>query len=268
MKNLLVLTGGASAERDVSIKSRDHVMQFIDMALYNVILVNILQDKTWILESNNQTSHLLNKNGKCVLIDALGNEVMIDLIFPIVLGDAEDGSLQGYFESLKAPYVGNNILSSVLCFDKISSKYIMSCDYAKQAGVLCVPFLVFEEGVSFKEACAHLNTQQLFIKPSNSGSTLGAGKASNDSEFKMAIENAKIYDNAILIEKYMPDVREVFCGIIKYGQEFILSSDVSKVIRLPSKQSQKNAKMPFSGVEPAHFDSSFQFVPEIVPLYL
>lgn len=224
MKNLLIVTGGASAERDVSIKSCDYVTQFIDRDIYNIIRVTIAKDKTWVLEKNNQPCYLLNKNGKCVLLDALGNDVLIDLIFPIVLGDAEDGSLQGYFESLSAPYVGNNILSSVLCFDKISSKYIMSSEFGKKEGVLCVPFIVFQEGMTFQEACLQLNSDQLFVKASNSGSTFGVNKVSNEGEFKLAIEDARLYDKDILIEKSLANVREVFCGIISFGGEFILSS--------------------------------------------
>ena len=211
---LLLLTGGSSREHEISVKSRNFVLQFIDENKYEIINVLIKKDKTWIFEGTNQECHLIHKSGNCVLL-VENHVVEFDIIFPLVLGDGEDGSLQGLFESLKAPYIGTKVLGSAICFDKISSKYIMQAHAtARELNIKCVPFIEYSDKINFQKACTQLSCTKVFIKPSNSGSTLGANAASNEEQFQKAILDAQKYDNAILIEKYLENVRELFCGII------------------------------------------------------
>lgn len=222
-KNLLLLTGGASGEHEVSVKSRNYITQFIDVNTYNVINVLITKDKTWLLESADGKKlecRLINKAGQCLLsVDETKETIAVDTIFPLVLGDGENGELPGLFESLNAPYVGTGVLGSALCFDKISSKYI-----AIAHGINCVPFAIYEDDTTFENLCSKLNTNKLFIKPSNSGSTLGAGAATNRLEFQAAIAEAQKYDKAVLIEKYLPNVRELFCGVLYDHGKLVLSA--------------------------------------------
>lgn len=222
-KNLLLLTGGSSGEHEVSVKSRNYITQFIDTNTYNAIHVLITKDKTWLLESacgKKQECRLINQSGQCLLsVDETNETIEIDTIFPLVLGDGENGELPGLFESLNAPYVGTGVLGSALCFDKITSKHL-----AIAHGINCVPFDVYEEGATFENACIKLNTNKLFIKPSNSGSTLGASIATNQLEFQTAIYEAQKYDKAVLIEKYLPNVRELFCGVMYDHGKLLLSA--------------------------------------------
>lgn len=218
MKNLLLLTGGASSEHEVSVKSRNYIRNLIDPTCYNIIDVLITKDKTWILEANSAVCHLLNKNNQPVLLDDMGNMQNIHLIFPIVLGDTEDGSLPGLFQSLNVPYVGTRVLGSAICFDKISAKRI-TASYS----INHVPFVEYDIKLTYDDAVKLLNCQKFFIKPSNSGSTLGATEANNKQEFKQAILLAQKYDHRILIEKFLSNMQEVFCSVCEIDGKLVPS---------------------------------------------
>ncbi len=67
----------------------------------------------------------------------------------------------------------------------------------------------------------------VFVKPSNSGSSLGISKVCNESEILQALKKAQEIDQRILIEEGL-EVREIECGII--GNSKLLTSDVGEVI--------------------------------------
>lgn len=217
MKNVLLLTGGSSPEHDVSVKSRNFILPLIDKNKFNVINVLIDKSKTWILADQNQVCHLINKNNVPTLLTEDGQMIEFDLVFPLVLGDAENGMLQGMFEALKVPYIGTGILGSAIGFDKIASKY-----FALANGVQCNDFGVYD-GENYQHYSQLLNSAKLFIKPSNAGSTFGCKMVSNYDEFEEAILIAKQYDNRIIVEKYLANARELFCGVFYNGNTLIIS---------------------------------------------
>jgi D-alanine-D-alanine ligase len=214
MKNLLLICGGASAESEVSIASCENISSYIDRTKFNVISILILNDKTWVLKETGKLVHVINKNGRGVLLvddNDYFKEIDIDVIFPILHGKGvEDGQIQGFFETLNIPYVGSKVLSSALCFDKILAKTIV-----RAHGISVVNFVEYSNEMSYEKVCELLQTKDLFIKPSNSGSTFGVSKASNAEEFDQSIALAKKFDDTVLIEKYLPNVRELFCTIFQ-----------------------------------------------------
>jgi len=66
----------------------------------------------------------------------------------------------------------------------------------------------------------------IFVKPSNSGSSLGISKVKNESEILLALEKAREIDPRILIEEGL-EVREIECGII--GNSKLLTSEIGEV---------------------------------------
>ena len=154
----------------------------------------------------------------------------IDVWVPLLHGfNGEDGSIHGLIRFTKKPLVGGDILGSALGMDKILMKTIFSNLKLPQ-----VNYLVFQnEDLNDKQVRNKIINEILkklkfpvFVKPSNSGSSLGISKVINESEILQALEKAREIDPRILIEEGL-EVREVECGII--GNSKLLTSEIGEV---------------------------------------
>ncbi len=154
----------------------------------------------------------------------------VDIWFPILHGlNGEDGSIHGLLKFTNKPTVGGGILGSALGMDKILMKRIFSNLKLPQ-----VNYLVFQnkdphdEEIKkklIKEIIKKLNFP-VFVKPSNSGSSLGISKVINESEISHALEKAWEIDPRLLIEEGL-EVREIECGII--GNSNLSISEIGEV---------------------------------------
>ncbi len=154
----------------------------------------------------------------------------IDVWFPLLHGfNGEDGSIHGLIRFTKKPLVGCGIIGSALGMDKILMKTIFSNFNLPQ-----VNYLVFQnEDLNDKQVKNKIINEILkklkfpvFVKPSNSGSSLGISKVKNESEILLALEKAREIDPRILIEEGL-EVREIECGII--GNSKLLTSEIGEV---------------------------------------
>ena len=149
------------------------------------------------------------------------------MVFPVLHGPmGEDGSIQGFLETLKLPYVGTNVLSSSVAMDKIMTKHILEV-----AGVPQVAYTVFIEGEDLEVAVAETLeklTFPVFVKPANMGSSVGISKAENEAELRAAIDLALKYDSRILIEQGVV-AREIEVGIL--GNTNVKTTDPGEVVK-------------------------------------
>jgi D-alanine-D-alanine ligase len=152
----------------------------------------------------------------------------IDVVFPIVHGEAgEDGTLQGFLETLGIPYVGSGVASSALGMNKAAFKARLV-----QAG-LPVGAWTAVDRASWNTAASTAADQAarmglpLFVKPSNGGSSLGVSKVREFSELKAAIELAFEYDRTVLVEKGL-DAREIECAVL--GNEEPRTSGAGEIV--------------------------------------
>ena len=240
-----LIFGGYSNEHEVSIFSAKTVFQafhskinkqrftvkpfYIDK--YGDWLDSDLSEKILVGETGNNTT---NKQGifnqaKINFLDGI-NFQDIDIWFPLLHGfNGEDGSIHGLLKFTKKPLVGCGIIGSALGMDKIMMKTIFSNLRLPQAN-----YLVFQnEDINDKEAKNKLINDILkklnlpiFVKPSNSGSSLGISKVTNESEILKALEKAWEIDPRIIIEEGL-EVREIECGII--GNSKLLTSEIGEV---------------------------------------
>src|SRR5574344_966816 len=140
-----VIFGGNSLEHEISILTAIQAMDNLDEEKYEIIPIYIAKDYTWyaggllrhidsfnnfnLIEKYAKKVNLINKKGRFVLqttgiIKKEYNE--IHLVIPMVHGAGmEDGTIQGYLQTLGIPYVSNNIYSSVICQDKVFTKEIL-----------------------------------------------------------------------------------------------------------------------------------------------
>lgn len=218
-ETLVLLYGGRSAEREVSVLSAESVMRAINYDKFFVKTYFITKSgdfiKTQEFFSKPADDEKLMTNDTVVESQKIKPSDIYEpgaVVFPVLHGPmGEDGSVQGFLEVLKMPYVGTNILSSSVAMDKISTKHVL-----ESAGVPLVPYVTYVEGSDLDVAVAEVNdklTYPVFVKPANMGSSVGISKAEDEAALRSAIDFALKYDSRILIETGV-NAREIEVGIL------------------------------------------------------
>ncbi|MST03962.1 MAG: D-alanine--D-alanine ligase [Candidatus Pacebacteria bacterium] len=213
-----LLFGGKSVEHEVSILSAKNVFEAINKDKYDVSLIGIDKSGYWrfftdakILEQKSIKSIAKNHNG---FLNPDCGKVLVnsDVVFPVLHGTyGEDGSVQGFLKLINKPFVGAGVLGSALGMDKEVQKRLLI-----QAEITTAKFLTYQSSelstINYHAITTNLDLP-FFIKPANSGSSVGASKVKNEPEFMPAIYEAFKYDNKILIEEFI-DGREIECSVL------------------------------------------------------
>ena len=235
-----VIFGGMSTENEVSCISGASVIKHLNKEKYNVFPIYIDKIGNWYkvkLEDVEKSEELENKEHIENITEYLKQ---MDVIFPVLHGlYGEDGTIQGLFELLKIPYVGCGVLASSVGMDKVYTKLIFEKANINQAKYIYIRkynekyiyiYEEFNEKILELEDIAKITNNKLrfpvFVKPSNSGSSVGINKAHNIEELKNAIVEAGKYDNKILIEEGIVG-KEVECAVL--GNEDVISSCVGEI---------------------------------------
>ena len=233
-QQIILLYGGRSAERKVSVLSAESVMRAIDYDKFFVKTYFITQAgdsiKTQEFSSKPTDDEKLMTNDTVVASQKIKPSDIYEegaVVFPVLHGPmGEDGSIQGFLEVLKMPYVGCNILSSSVAMDKITTKRVLA-----SAGIPQVPYVAVIEGENIDEKIAEVETNltyPVFTKPSNMGSSVGISKSENQDELRSALELAFKYDSRVLIEQGV-NAREIEVGLL--GNKGVKSSLPGEVVK-------------------------------------
>ena len=151
----------------------------------------------------------------------------------------EDGTIQGLFEMIKVPYVGCRVLASSLAMDKVYTKIIIEKAGIKQTkseyirkfneNYIYIDKTFNEKICTIDEICEIMEKNlkyPMFVKPSNSGSSVGVNKVETKEELKEMIKIASKYDKKILVEQGIVG-REVECAVL--GNEEAIASNVGEI---------------------------------------
>ncbi len=233
-----VLYGGKSTEHEVSVHSAQTVVRLLQEKKdkYQIHLVFIDKQGYWFLQNECGEAHpddkpispiLTPQTNLCALDGSW--QTKIDVFFPVLHGtNCEDGTLQGFLETLDAAYVGCGVLPSAMGMNKLISKLI-----ARQAGVPVLPFYTVHRGTAWDEKDLKTWTEKqgfpVFVKPVRLGSSVGVRKVKTWEEVKPAIEFALQFDTDVMIEKGVDHAREIFCAL--YGERENLKSSACGELR-------------------------------------
>ncbi|MFV8044175.1 D-alanine--D-alanine ligase [Streptococcus pluranimalium] len=233
-KTIVLLYGGRSAEREVSVLSAESVMRAVNYEAFQVKTYFIAQTgqfiKTQEFTEKPSETEVLMTNETIHLDQVIKPSDIYEenaVVFPVLHGPmGEDGSIQGFLEVLGMPYVGTNILSSSVAMDKITTKQVLA-----STGVPQVAYTVYIEGNDLeKSISASLQSLSfpMFVKPANMGSSVGISKAESESELRKAIAEALKYDSRILIEQGVT-AREIEVGIL--GNADVKTTEAGEVVK-------------------------------------
>ncbi|MDD3898761.1 MAG: D-alanine--D-alanine ligase, partial [Syntrophomonadaceae bacterium] len=181
MNRVLVLMGGTSEEREISLQSGANVC-------------TALEKKGYQVESLDLNKDTLNRIA----------DIAPDVVFIALHGkNGEDGTVQGYLDLLGIPYTGSGATSSAICMNKIITKKLLSYE-----GLPTPDFIIMKKN-TFDRACFVVRSLvqkfglPMVVKAATQGSSIGTYIVKKEGEILPAIEAAFQYDDEVLVEKYI-----------------------------------------------------------------
>lgn len=230
-----LLFGGRSVEHDISIVSARSILSALDRSRYDVSLLAVDPDGRWHLADADialtaataeecvflpatpgQTTLVPETSDATSAVGALGETASLDVIFPIIHGrGGEDGALQGLLELAEVPYVGSGVLSSAIQMDKDVAKRLLS-----GAGLPVTPWITFAgfelERMGLPAAAQRAEAElglPVYVKPANSGSSIGISRAESIAELVAGLADAQRYDRKVIVEAAI-DGREIEVAVL------------------------------------------------------
>lgn len=251
---LAIFFGGRSPEHEVSLTSAREICKAINAERYNLLLILITKQGQWQRVVFDRDKHLFSRvadlsllpthNGLCFELhdtqalpkgDLLGADLtlnQVEVVFPIIHGlNGEDGSLQGLLQLFNLPHVGPQTFASASGMDKVASKKLFQsaglpivkfCDFWEWE-VRCEGENTSDKFASLAAICERELTYPMFVKPSNSGSSVGITKTTTRSELLAAIAHAFNYDEHILVEQGVSHGREIEIAVLGNFPDLIAS---------------------------------------------
>jgi len=213
--NIALLAGGNSSEREIALQSAAQIAAALDPAKYDITLVN-LHRRDWHYTAPDGRQWQVDKNDFSITVD--GTKKVFDYALIIIHGTpGEDGMLQGYLELMGIPFSSCSMTSSVLTFDKITTKRTVAA-----AGIPLARERFIRRGENIdKEALVRELGLPMFVKPNASGSSFGVTRVTDPEQIAKAIALALTESEEVLIEECIAG-REMGCGVmIAEGREYL-----------------------------------------------
>ena len=230
-----VIFGGETVEHEVSVISAVQAMEHLNQDKYEIIPIYISKDRIWYTGAMLKDIDVykdfneLKRYAKQVVLTKVKdtyylqttkglfrkNVTDIDIMFPIVHGNnVEDGTLQGYLETVGIPHVGSSVLGSALGQDKVVMKQVFAAmnlpivnytwffdsDYADD------PEKIFKDVKKIG--------YPVVVKPAMLGSSVGITFVKAEKDLANAIEEAMKYDSKVVVEKAVENLVEVNCSVL------------------------------------------------------
>lgn len=226
-----VLMGGVSSERNVSLSTGKQILESLDRDKYEVIGVDaamlpgstLPQLKGAEIEADAvaEARDALAASAKLVSVSDI-LQIRPDVVFIALHGKyGEDGTVQGMLELLGIPYTGSGVLASALAMDKSMTKKILAAEG------IPIPEsfdFVVKKGEWDKTSIAQKAENigyPVIVKPNCQGSSFGMKKVNAPDELNIAIEQAAVYDERIIVERFL-EGRELTVGVLGNDAPFAL----------------------------------------------
>jgi D-alanine-D-alanine ligase len=235
MTNLLILFGGESNEHSISNISAYNILNAINKDKYNIIKIGITCDGKWYIVDcpleDIKTGSWVNyrkyeaiispsktHKGVIVIRNNTYDEIEIDVCFPILHGaNGEDGTIAALLKLAGIKCVTADFLSSAMAMDKKISKILF-----QNANIPVVPAIAIDKSFDYDAILKNISFP-VFVKPANSGSSVGCSAVHTEAELMPALENAFVVDDSILIEKYIA-CREIECAVMGDNDKIFVSA--------------------------------------------
>ncbi len=233
-KKVAVLFGGCSSEHEVSCVSAFSVIRNLPRDRYDIERIGITKDGRWyrytgpddlIPDGRWEQSAEKARAFLCpdrsiggIAVDSPDGlrTIPVDCVFPVLHGrNGEDGTIQGLLELGGLPFVGCGTLASAICMDKAVTHSLLS-----NAGVASAKYLWFFRNRYRGEGIGKIKTKidarlgyPVFVKPANSGSSVGITRVNSEAGLDGAVAVASAESDKILVEEAVSG-QEVECAVL------------------------------------------------------
>jgi len=239
--NVGIVFGGVSPEHEVSIISSLQAIHALDRDRYDPVPVYIAKDGTWYtgpslldieayqdldkirrdaipvrVDAGSFGSLLLIEKKKGGWMSSTPRSFRVDVAFlGLHGGSGEDGGLQGVCETFNVPYTGSSILGSAVGMDKVLSKMI-----CRDQGIPIVDFVAVRESEWAHREDEWLDAMEeklgypVIVKPARLGSSIGIAMAADRAKLDRAVEEAFRYDEKIVVEHAVQQLKEINCAVL------------------------------------------------------
>lgn len=228
--NVTVVCGGPSVEHEVSVRSAQFICGALNPENYEMQVILITHDGHWYLlpDIEKFIAHGLDKatvaNTATRVMPAIGidgadwvsidaeQQWQTDVIVPMMHGAlGEDGCLQGVIRWLKRPFVGSDVLALAMCMDKGLTKRVLHAYGIAVSDWRCIKAEEFDQ--ADPKAIIEQLGLPLFVKPIDSGSSVGITKVKTEKELMPAIKLALQFSRVAIVEEAIQG-REVEIAVL------------------------------------------------------
>ena len=249
--------GGVSPEHEVSVITAMQIAAVLDIDSYHVVPIYISKEGLWFsdeaLKSIDAYKDLeaLKRNADPVILEPAEyggvylvsreekgvfrkkrSRIQLDVLFLALHGsEGEDGSIQGMCETYNVPYTGSGVFGSALGMDKVLSKIV-----CRDQGIPIVDFIGVREQDWADQEESWLDRVEaqlgypVIVKPARLGSSIGISRADDRKKLDEAIEEAFRFDEKIVLEYAVRNLREINCSVLgtpDQAQASVLEEPVS-----------------------------------------
>jgi D-alanine-D-alanine ligase len=209
--NVAVVMGGYSDESVISLRSGQLILNSLDKSKFTPFEIHILLNDWYCLLDSEK--YPIDKSDFSISKD--NQKIKFEVAVNTIHGTpGEDGHMQAYWELVDLPYTGCTFYQSALTFNKRDTLSVLSKFYIPKANSI---YITKGDLIDGNQVAAELGLP-FFVKPNQSGSSLGVSMVSTLEDFQKALDFAFAEDNDILIESYL-NGREVSVGVLKYQGE-------------------------------------------------
>lgn len=206
--NVAVVMGGYSDESVISLRSGQLILNHIDKAKYKAFEVHILLNDWYCLIDGvkypiNKADFTFTKDNQTTTFDVIVNTIHGT--------PGEDGHMQSYWELVDLPYSGCNFYQSALTFNKRDTLSVLSKFNIPKANSI---YLSKGDLIDGEKIASELGLP-FFVKPNQSGSSLGVSRVNSLNDLPKALDFAFEEDNDILIESFLNGT-EISVGVLNY----------------------------------------------------
>lgn len=212
-KVIAIVAGGYSSEHDVSLRSAEGILSFMDNEKYDSYVVDI--------EKNSWTA--IYEDERCPIdrsdfsFTAKDGHHKFDFAYVTIHGTpGENGILQGYFDLINMPYSTSDVLVEAMTFNKFAlNNFLRSFPELHISDSVLV-----RKGDPMPAAADIIDRLGLpcFVKPNAGGSSFGVTKVKTVKALVPAIEKAMKESDEVMVEKMMVGT-EITCGAYKCGKD-------------------------------------------------
>lgn len=226
MKNIAVIYGGNSCEKDISVITAMQAMAALDKNKYKVFPV-FWNNGFCIPEDSANIKVYARSDGSVIGKDAtfVGDNLYVIKRSKLKLlakidcallcthgGLGENGALQGFLDVQGIPYTSSGVLASGIGMDKSMCKLV-----CKKLSLPILPYGALCEGESNEIVDKILERIgfPVIVKPANQGSSIGINVCKTLEELETALKTAFYYDKKVVLEKALTDFKEINCACLR-----------------------------------------------------